>query len=72
MIPSHAPFSPRPPWLGGTLQTLRALRWPFAARLTPGHRLWLPLADGDALAAMLHLPPLVLEPARPWRCWCMG
>ncbi|MDN3563184.1 alpha/beta fold hydrolase [Paeniroseomonas aquatica] len=65
MIPSHAPFSPRPPWLGGTLQTLRALRWPFAARLTPGHRLWLPLADGDALAAMLHLPPLVLEPARP-------
>jgi predicted alpha/beta-fold hydrolase len=25
-------------------------------RLPAGHRLWLPLPDGDALAAMLHLP----------------
>ncbi len=67
MIPPYAPFTPRPPWLGGTLQTLRALRWPFAARLAPGHRLWLPLADGDALAAMLHLPPpgMGSAPERP-------
>jgi predicted alpha/beta-fold hydrolase len=50
------PFRPRPPWLTGRLQTLRALRWPFTAALTEGHRLWLPLADGDALAAMLHFP----------------
>jgi predicted alpha/beta-fold hydrolase len=50
------PFHPRPPWLTGRLQTLRALRWPIAAALTEGHRLWLPLADGDALAAMLHFP----------------
>lgn len=50
------PFHPRPPWLTGRLQTLRALRWPLPAALTPGHRLWLPLADGDALAAMLHFP----------------
>ncbi len=56
MMPSSVPFRPRPPWLGGTLQTIRALRWPWPARLPPGHRLWLPLADGDALAAMLHLP----------------
>ena len=50
------PFHPRPPWLTGRLQTLRALRWPLAAALPVGHRLWLPLADGDALAAMLHFP----------------
>ncbi|RAI60117.1 alpha/beta fold hydrolase [Roseicella frigidaeris] len=57
------PFHPRPPWLTGRLQTLRALRWPFPARLAEGHRLWLPLPDGDALAATLHLP----EAARPGR-----
>jgi uncharacterized protein len=51
------PFHSRPPWLTGRLQTLRALRWPFPASLAEGHRLWLPLPDGDALAAMLHLPP---------------
>lgn len=56
MIPPLTPFRARPPWLGGTLQTLRALRWPFPASLPAGHRLWLPLPDGDALAAMLHLP----------------
>jgi predicted alpha/beta-fold hydrolase len=50
------PFHPRPPWLTGRLQTLRALRWPIRAALPEGHRLWLPLADGDALAAMLHFP----------------
>lgn len=57
MIPSPKPFVPRRPWFGATLQTLRALRWPVPNRLPPGHRLWLPLADGDALAACLHLPP---------------
>jgi predicted alpha/beta-fold hydrolase len=56
MAPPLTPFTARPPWIGGTLQTLRALRYPFRARLPPGHRLWLPLPDGDALAAMLHLP----------------
>src|SRR4051812_17316370 len=50
------PFHPRPPWLTGRLQTLRALRWPIPAALPEGHRLWLPLADGDALAALLHFP----------------
>ncbi|MBK1660956.1 alpha/beta fold hydrolase [Paracraurococcus ruber] len=50
------PFLPRPPWLTSRLQTLRALRWPIAARLPPAHRLWLPLPDGDALAAALHFP----------------
>jgi predicted alpha/beta-fold hydrolase len=57
MIPPLAAFHARPPWLGGTLQTLRAMQWPLSARLPPGHRLWLPLPDGDALAAMLNLPP---------------
>jgi predicted alpha/beta-fold hydrolase len=56
MVPPLTPFTARPPWIGGTLQTLRALRYPFRATLPPGHRLWLPLPDGDALAAMLHLP----------------
>lgn len=51
------PFHSRPPWLTGRLQTLRALRWPLPASLPDSHRLWLPLPDGDALAAMLHLPP---------------
>ena len=57
MTPLPLPFAPRRPWLGATLQTLRALRWPIPNRLPAGHRLWLPLADGDALAASLHLPP---------------
>ncbi|MBL6457815.1 alpha/beta fold hydrolase [Belnapia sp. T6] len=56
MMPPLKPFRPRPPWFGGTLQTLRALRWPLPPTLPPGHRLWLPMPDGDALAAMLHLP----------------
>ena len=56
MLPRTIPFRPRPPWIGGTLQTLRALRWPFPASLPHGERLWLPLEDGDALAATLHLP----------------
>jgi hypothetical protein len=57
MEPLVATLRPRPPWIGGTLQTVRALRWPLAARPPAGHRLWLPLPDGDALAASLHLPP---------------
>jgi predicted alpha/beta-fold hydrolase len=32
------------------------MQWPLSASLPSGHRLWLPLPDGDALAAMLHLP----------------
>lgn len=56
MPPRTIPFRPRPPWYGGHLQTLRALRWPVAVPLPPGHRLWLPLPDRDALAATLHWP----------------
>ena len=56
MLPVRIPFRPRPPWLGGTLQTLRAMAWPWPEPLPAGHRLWLPLPDGDALAAMLHWP----------------
>jgi uncharacterized protein len=57
MLPRAIPFRARPPWVGGTLQTIRALRWPRRAPLPAGDRVWLPLADGDALAATLHLPP---------------
>ena len=64
MEPRIATLRPRPPWFGGTLQTVRALRWPIPPRLPPGHRLWLPLADGDALASTLHLPDAG-APARP-------
>jgi predicted alpha/beta-fold hydrolase len=64
MDPRIVTLRPRPPWFGGTLQTARALRWPIAARLPPDHRLWLPLPDGDALAATLHLPN-AQPPARP-------
>lgn len=64
MNPKTVAFRPRPPWFGGTLQTLRALRWPLGERLPAGHRLWLPLPDGDALAATLHLPE-ERPPARP-------
>ena len=41
--------------LDARLDALRH-RWPLRAPLPPGHRLWLPLPDGDALAATLHLP----------------
>jgi uncharacterized protein len=64
MEPRIVTLRPRPPWFGGTLQTVRALRWPLGARLPAGHRLWLPLPDGDALAASLHLPE-AMPPARP-------
>lgn len=50
-------FVPRPPFLGGTLQTLRGVAWPIRPALPRrGHRLWIPLPDGDQLAASLHLP----------------
>src|SRR5215218_4560106 len=58
MEPRIVTLRPRPPWFGG------ALRWPLGARLPAGHRLWLPLPDGDALAASLHLPE-AMPPARP-------
>ena len=48
------PFRPRPPWLGGHLQTIRnQIVRPHDA-LPAGERLWIELGDGDALAAMLH------------------
>lgn len=60
------PFAPRPPWLGGDLQTLRnALRPPRTALArVPAERLELPLGDGsgDRLAAVLQQP---VEPTRP-------
>ena len=65
MEPRVVTLRPRPPWFGGTLQTVRALRWPMRARLPTGHRLWLPLPDGDALAASLHLPDGARPLARP-------
>jgi hypothetical protein len=65
MEPRVVTLRPRPPWFGGTLQTVRGLRWPLAPRLPPGHRLWLPLPDGDALAATLHLPDGGRPFARP-------
>ena len=65
MEPRFVTLRPRPPWFGGTLQTARALRWPIPPRLPAGHRLWLPLPDGDALAATLHLPDGAEPPARP-------
>ena len=64
MEPRIVTLRPRPPWFGGTLQTARALRWPIPPRLPGGHRLWLPLPDGDALAATLHLPE-ARPPTRP-------
>ena len=63
MDPRIVTLRPRPPWFGGTLQTVRALRWPIPPSLPRGHRLWLPLPDGDALAASLHLP----DPGKPPR-----
>jgi uncharacterized protein len=50
-------FRPRPPWLGGHLQTIRnqIVRPHYA--LPDGERLWIELGDGDALAATLHRGP---------------
>lgn len=44
------------------MQTMRALLWPLGPALPPGHRLWLPLPDRDALAACLHWPQRVTRP----------
>ncbi|MBW8268539.1 alpha/beta fold hydrolase [Caldovatus aquaticus] len=58
-------FVPRPPFLGGTLQTLRGVAWPIRPALPrPGHRLRIPLPDGDQLAASLHLPAAEGAPER--------
>ncbi|WP_135466239.1 alpha/beta fold hydrolase [Crenalkalicoccus roseus] len=65
MQPQTVPFRARPPWYGGTLQTLRAIRIPVSASLPHGERLWLPLPDGDALAASLHFPEGRRPPPRP-------
>ncbi|MSP49052.1 MAG: alpha/beta fold hydrolase [Alphaproteobacteria bacterium] len=47
-------FRPRPPWLGGHLQTIRNQIVRPRHALPEGERLWLDLGDGDALAATLH------------------
>jgi len=51
-------FRPAPPWWSGDLQTLRNAVMRPAAPLDGWacRRLWLPLGDGDALAAALHAP----------------
>ena len=53
-------FRPRPPWIGGDLQTLRNQLLPFPPKLTawPAERLELAMADGsgDRLVARLHSP----------------
>lgn len=56
------PFRARPPWLGAGPQTFRGLLWPGGERPPRGHALWLPLPDGDALAAVLHPPPAGTPP----------
>lgn len=55
------PFRPRPPWIGGDLQTIRNQVLRPRHALPAGERLWLDLGDGDALAARLHRG----EPKRP-------
>jgi predicted alpha/beta-fold hydrolase len=55
------PFRPRPPWIGGHLQTIRNQIVRPRHALPEGERLWLDLGDGDALAASLH----PASPARP-------
>lgn len=47
-------FRPRFPWLTGDLQTLRDTLRGGAFDAGPFARLWLPLADGDALSAAWH------------------
>ena len=57
--PTRHRFVPRPPFIGGALQTMRGVAWPIRPSLPrPGHRLWIPLPDGDRLAASLHLPAM--------------
>lgn len=51
-------FTPRLPWWGGDLQTIRnyALSVDHALPSRAAERLEVPLADGDRLVASLHLP----------------
>ncbi len=65
MQPRPIAFHARPPWFGGTLQTLRGIRFPLPVPLTQAYPLWLPLPDGDALAARLHWPRQGRQPPRP-------
>lgn len=53
-MPETAPFTPRFPWLTGDLQTIRDTVRGKPADTGPFRRLWLPLEDGDALAAAWH------------------
>jgi predicted alpha/beta-fold hydrolase len=48
------PFRPRPPWIGGHLQTIRNQIVRPHHILPASERLWLDLGDGDALATSLH------------------
>ncbi len=54
----ETPFRPRPPWLGGDLQTVRNMLLRIAPDLSPwpAERLYLPMADGDRLWTLLHRP----------------
>ncbi len=54
MSNAYPRFVPRPPWLGGDLQTLR--NWLCPQPPLAGERLTLPLGDGDVLAAALNAP----------------
>ena len=60
MSPAHSAFTPRFPWLGGDLQTLRYYFFPASEDLSawPGERLSLPVPDGggDTMLAVLHRP----------------
>lgn len=51
---AEAAFSPRFPWLTGDLQTIRDTLRGGSFDAGAFSRLWLPLADGDALAAAWH------------------
>ena len=56
-------FLARPPFFGGVMQTLRGVGWPLRPMLpTRGHQLWIPLGDGDQLAAVLHWPKRTRRP----------
>lgn len=51
---THEPFRPRFPWLSGDLQTIRDTLRRDPPETGPFTRIWLPLPDGDALAAAWH------------------
>lgn len=50
------PFRERPPWIGCDLQTLRNFLCGGPPDLSGAERLWLPMMDGDKLAARLDRP----------------